>query len=202
MASNRKQRRAQQASEKREMKSGIEEISEDEQWRLINQSGVLSNISKPKAETKPKDADEQSDEPFSPFCNEIFQSILFIIPMSSLYVMMVILAHRQYAQEVTVSLLVEQLLSSIPLLSVFIFYTTRYKQDLRMQIALAILSVFSGSRLIYVVNRTNWTIVMRQCPPLGTMWVYTVVQLDLIKAVAALAAVAAYVQWAGLKIIL
>lgn len=43
---------------------------------------------------------------------------------------------------------------------------------------------------------------MRQCPPLGTMWVYTIIQLDLVKAVAALVAVAAYVQWAGLKIIL
>lgn len=87
-----------------------------------------------------------------------------------------------------------------------------------MQYGLAILSVISGSRLIYVVNRTNWTIIMRQvgsfkpiryfaevfrqCPPLGTMWVYTIVQLELGKAVAALAAVAAYVQWTGLKIIL
>ncbi len=42
----------------------------------------------------------------------------------------------------------------------------------------------------------------RKCPPLGTMWVYTIIQLDLVKAVAALVAVAAYVQWAGLKIIL
>jgi len=116
--------------------------------------------------------------------------------------MMIIMAHRQYAQEVTISLILEQLLTSIPLLSVFIFYTTRHKADRRMQLGLAILSVVSGCRLIYVVNRTNWTIIMRQCPPLGTMWVYTIIQLDLVKAVAALVAVAAYVQWAGLKIIL
>ncbi len=90
MVNNRKQRRAKQASEQREMKSGIEEISEEEQWRLINQSGVLSNISKPSGmESRAKDEDRDSDEPFSPLCEEIFQSILFIIPMSSLYVMMI-----------------------------------------------------------------------------------------------------------------
>ncbi|KLO16322.1 hypothetical protein SCHPADRAFT_823341 [Schizopora paradoxa] len=185
------------------MKSGIEEIPEDEQWRLIDQSGILSNIPKPDAkDSKPKSEEDESSEPFSPFCEEIFQSMLLIIPMSSLYYMMIIMAHRQYAQEITKGYLLEHLLTSIPLLSVFIFYTTRHKADQRMQVALTILSIISGCRLIYVVNRTNWTVIMRQCPPLGTMWVYTVVQLELGKAVAALAAVAGYVQWTGLKIIL
>lgn len=72
------------------MKSGIEEISEEEQWRLINQSGVLSNIPKSEAtDSRTKEEEKESDEPFSPFCDEIFQSMLLIIPMSSLYFMMI-----------------------------------------------------------------------------------------------------------------
>lgn len=90
MAGNRKQRRAKQAAEQQEMKSGIEEIPEEEQWRLIDQSGILSNVPRPDAkDTRPKDEEEESNEPFSPFCEEIFQSMLLIIPMSSLYFMMI-----------------------------------------------------------------------------------------------------------------
>ena len=43
---------------------------------------------------------------------------------------------------------------------------------------------------------------MCQCPPLGTIWVYTVIQLDLLYAVLALGVVAGYVKWEGLHIIL
>jgi len=40
-----------------------------------------------------------------------------------------------------------------------------------------------------------------QAPALGTIWVYTVIQLKLLNAVGALAAVAAFVKWKGLRII-
>ena len=39
---------------------------------------------------------------------------------------------------------------------------TRYKADLRMQALLFLLSVVSGTRIIYIVNTANWLIVIRQ----------------------------------------
>lgn len=133
------------------------------------------------------------------------------------------MAHRQYAQEVTTSLVLEQLLTSIPRKSSGLMYhsllrpdprsplcihllqlskflvsfsirvtewrarclphgatAARHKADRRMQLGLAILSVVSGCRLIYVVNRTNWTIIMRQVAsprsqtPLMLRWLVSV----------------------------
>jgi hypothetical protein len=43
--------------------------------------------------------------------------------------------------------------------------------------------------------------VFLQCPPLATIWIYTIVQLDVVPAVANLAIVAAWVKWKGLKLI-
>ena len=94
---------------------------------------------------------------------------------------------------------------------------TRHKADRRVQALLLILSVACGSRLIYVVNWANWKTVVRQviakdslvlhvltqlqCPPLDTVWVYTILQLDLTYAVLALTFVAAFTKWKDLKII-
>ena len=81
MAKQRKSKAPKQSSSK------IEEIPEDEQWRIIEQSGVLKNI--PRSPPSEKKAEEEiDDEPFSPFCTEIYNAILLIIPFSSLYVMM------------------------------------------------------------------------------------------------------------------
>jgi len=88
-----------------------------------------------------------------------------------------------------------------------------------MQAALFFLSVASGTGLIYRVNYSNWLVNMQQvsgswstpklrffkgseqCPPLGTIWVYTILQLDLGPAVMALAAVAAWVWWSGAQLV-
>jgi hypothetical protein len=40
-----------------------------------------------------------------------------------------------------------------------------------------------------------------QCPPLATVWVYTIVQLDLVPAVVGLAVVASWVKWQGLRFV-
>ncbi|KAI5124841.1 hypothetical protein M0805_007275 [Coniferiporia weirii] len=189
--------------------SKSEEIPGDEQWRIIEQSGVLKNIplnkspsaGLPSASTLDKAEVADDEDFFSPLCNEIFNTVLLAIPFSSLYIMMDVLTHRQYAQMITTWSIIENALWGVPLLFLFIFYTTRHKAERRMQALLFFLSVGCGSRLIYVVNWASWKTVMKQCPPLGTIWIYTVAQLDLLPAVVALASVAGFVKWKDLKII-
>lgn len=63
------------------------EISEEEQWRLINESGVLKNIPRPiqTAQAGPAD-DGQQDSPS--LGEEILDTILYTIPFSFLLLMM------------------------------------------------------------------------------------------------------------------
>lgn len=60
-------------------------IPEDEQWRLIEQSGVLRKFQKPQ---EPERQEEEDNEVCSPLMEEVFNSILLIIPFTSLLVMM------------------------------------------------------------------------------------------------------------------
>lgn len=86
-----------------------------------------------------------------------------------------------------------------------------------MQLFLFALSILVGTRMLYLINWGSWLVNMRQvyhccvggsityasqCPALATIWVYTVVQLDLLPAVVALSAVGGYVWWKDLRILL
>jgi len=94
----------------------------------------------------------------------------------------------------------DRMIPGVPILSIFIFYTTRYKQRRRMQFFFFLLSILVGSRMIYIINHASWLTNLQQCPPLATIWIYTIVQLDLGPAVAALAMTAGFVWWEGLKL--
>ena len=95
MAKNNKQKRAGQSQP-----PPTEDIPESEQWRIIEETGVLKRIPEewrakssevpPPGTTAPKQENgDDDDDPFSPFCNEVFNAICFTIPFSSLYIMMV-----------------------------------------------------------------------------------------------------------------
>lgn len=62
------------------------EITEDEQWRLINQSGILQNRALGQ-EPRDESAVFLEGEDLS-LCDEIFNAVLLIIPFSSLLLLM------------------------------------------------------------------------------------------------------------------
>ena len=96
----------------------------------------------------------------------------------------------------------------------------RYKENRLIQVAMCLAAIACGTRMIYVVNKNSWTIVMQQVntslslertrnsfplqsqgPPLGTLWIYFIVQLPLLQAVLTLTIVASAVRYSGWKII-
>ncbi|KAF7331984.1 hypothetical protein MKEN_00078700 [Mycena kentingensis (nom. inval.)] len=164
-------------------------ISEDEQWRLINNSGVLNRVKK-HSETQPLDLSE-----------EIFNASLVIVPMCFLLLLMDILTFHQYGQPVNLKSIVDRLIPGIPMLSVFVFYTIRHKRNPRIQFLLFLLGTGSGSRMLFLLKRSSYLINMQQTPPLITLWIYAVIQMDLGLAVANLLSVAAFCWWKKLDLL-
>ncbi|KAF4619945.1 hypothetical protein D9613_005184 [Agrocybe pediades] len=171
------------------------EIPEDEQWRLIKQTGILSSASLEGASA----VNSNNNETLS-LSDEIFNAILLIIPFSSILLLMEVLIRQQYGKETTLDVVMDRMVPGVPILSVFIFYTLRYKQDRRMQALLFFISVLVGSRMLYSMTNASWLVNMQQCPPLATIWIYTVVQLELGPAVASLAVIGAFVWWKDITI--
>ncbi len=73
---------------------------------------------------------------------------------------------------------------------------TQYCSALRQVFFLAT-SVGAGCYLIHVTNRYGYLAVMRQAPPLGCLWVWSVVELDLALAVLSLACAGGYMWQKG-----
>jgi hypothetical protein len=174
------------------------DITEDEQWRLINQSGILQNPALVQ-ESRIQSTVDVEDEDIS-LCDEIFNAVTLIIPFSSLLLLMEILIHHQYGKTASLEILTDRMLPGVPILSLFIFYTNRHKRVRRMQFLLFIISIVVGSRMIYQFNRASWLVNMSQCPPLATIWIYTIIQLELFPAFLNLVVVGGFVWWKDLKI--
>ncbi|KAG2152148.1 hypothetical protein BD769DRAFT_1342820 [Suillus cothurnatus] len=194
-----KRRQTTQAAQTTPTQKPIVEISEDEQWRLIEQTGVLRKISDIQ---NPGDSEITDDVEPLPLADEIFNAVVYIIPSTFFLIMMDILIHQQYAKKPTAGEVAGRLVTNFPILSIFVFYTTRHKANPRMQLALFILSLGVGPRMIWLINRGSWLVNMRQCPQFATIWLYTVVQLKLNWAVLALVMIGTWAWFTEMKLVL
>ncbi|KAF8517843.1 hypothetical protein JB92DRAFT_2809684 [Gautieria morchelliformis] len=164
----------------------LQDISEAEQWRLINETRILDKVEESHASLDTADA--------------IFNAILFIIPFSCLYLMMDILIHQQYGKHPSPREFAGRLLTAVPVLSIFIFYTSHHKHKRLTQVGLFLASIAAGTRLIWLVNRAPWLVVIRQCPPLATVWIYAIAVLNLLPAVIGLALVGVWFWFSDMKL--
>ncbi|KAG5638991.1 hypothetical protein H0H81_007899 [Sphagnurus paluster] len=96
------------------------EIPEEEQWRLINESGILKKV---KIDMAPHVDDEDG---MSPLAVEIFDAIIIIIPISFLLLLMEVLIHFQYGKHPSWDTLVDRMVSGVPIIAIFVFFTTRH----------------------------------------------------------------------------
>ncbi|KAJ6516004.1 hypothetical protein C8R45DRAFT_1049479 [Mycena sanguinolenta] len=190
-------------------KAPLVEISEDEQWRLINQSGVLKTDAL-------RAVNSSTDKESLSLGEEIFSASLLIIPCASLLLLMQILIYNQYGQEVNLKTIADRMVEGVPILSIFIFYSechqlifwnpltpvaaSRHKRNPRVQLLLLLLGSAAGCRMLFLLKRAGYLVNIRQCPPLVTLWVYVVIQLDLGLAVLNLAVVGAFCWWKKLDL--
>ncbi|KIK98761.1 hypothetical protein PAXRUDRAFT_823544 [Paxillus rubicundulus Ve08.2h10] len=185
-------------------KKPLIEISEEEQWRLIQESGLLNRINTPDqrtpARTQVTTTDVDDGPP--PLAEEIFNALVIIMPHTFFLIMMDILIHHQYAKQPTIRDIADRLVNTFPIMAIFMFYTVRHKDDTIAQLALFLLSLGVGPRMIWLVNRGSWLTNLAQCPQVATIWLYTVVQLRLSLALLSLALIGGWTWWTGLRLLL
>jgi hypothetical protein len=58
-------------------------------------------------------------------------------------------------------------------------------------------SIAAGCHLIYITNEFGYYAVLKQAPPLGVLWIWSVVELDLLWALGSMAATFGYLWWQG-----
>lgn len=65
------------------------------------------------------------------------------------------------------------------------------------QFVFFVTSVCAGCYLIYISNTYSYLAVMKQSPPVGCLWIWSVMELDLLPAVTSVACAGTYLRWNG-----
>ncbi|KXT08973.1 hypothetical protein AC579_4036 [Pseudocercospora musae] len=138
-------------------------------------------------------------EPIGPVGDAIFWSVCLVMFHFTLDV----LVYNQYAQDVIWLAIFKRSGTILPILFLVIYMMrseTARKLGILRQILFLASAVVSGCYLIHAGNNYGYFAVMKQAPPLGTLWVYSVIELDLLFAVASVLIDLAFLLWGGYSV--
>ncbi|KAI5367799.1 hypothetical protein Slin15195_G029320 [Septoria linicola] len=136
------------------------------------------------------------NEPIGPFGNAVFWSVC----LAMLHFTLDVLTYNQYAQDIIWPAIFKRSGTILPILFLAIYIMKSelaYKLGILRQVLFLGVAIAAGCYLIHAGNAYGYFAVMKQAPPLGTLWVYSVIELDLWFAVASLAFNAGFMLWNG-----
>ncbi|KAI1206573.1 uncharacterized protein F4807DRAFT_463519 [Annulohypoxylon truncatum] len=159
------------------------------------------NLFKQAEQHKGKQLDEIDDEePLSPRAERIMDAILWSVSLSMLHFTLDVLVQHQYAVSIEWPRIVIRTMQACAVFTLLIYVLhphqafprfcpglpLRYQDPLRQTIFF-VASICSGCYLIHISNKYSYLAVMKQSPPLGCIWVWSVIELNLPLAVLSLA---------------
>lgn len=138
----------------------------------------------------------ENDEPIGLVGESVFWSVCLVMFHFTLDV----LVYNQFAQEVVWSAVVKRTFTMLPILFLVV-YILRSDLAKRLgivrQIFFLVSGVVTGCYLIHAGNKYQYFAVMKQAPPLGTLWVYSVIEMDLWFAVGSVVLNVAFLFYGG-----
>ncbi|KAJ1337414.1 hypothetical protein MN608_00266 [Microdochium nivale] len=161
--------------------------------------------------TDDSDGDDSDDED-SQLPNSVdrfMEALLWSISLTMLHFSLDVLVHQQYALEFSWP---DIIMRSVKVVFVFLFFfyvlhphasapnwvpflPRRFQEPLRQAVFL-VASVGASCYLIHITNEYGYLFILKRSPPLGCIWVWSIIELDLAVAVASLASTGAFF-WQG-----
>jgi len=155
----------------------------------INADGTLSI---PEGTLPAPSADE---DPVGP----LGQAIFFSISLTMLHFTLDVLVHQQYRQSIAWDMILRRTAITFPILATLVYLLHSRSKKIWAQVLFLGMSIGAGCYLIYSSNEEAYFAVMKRAPPLGTLWVWSVIEMRLEVAVASVVAVGGYFWWGGFE---
>ncbi|MCJ1283972.1 hypothetical protein MMC26_003303 [Xylographa opegraphella] len=128
------------------------------------------------------------------------EALFYASTLTMLHFTLDVLIHQQYRQEIGWSMIAQRTAITFPILAVLVYLFHSRASSIWAQVMFLGLSVAAGCYIIYSSNVESYFAVMKRAPPLGTLWVYSVIEMRLEVALLSLVAVAGYFRWGGYSI--
>lgn len=142
-----------------------------------------------RSQSKPSSSPDHPNE--SPdllplWVDHAFDTFLWSIPFNTVFICLDVAIHAQYGQPVTIGSELNRLKSVFPSSIFILHYTLHHHEKILSKLLLFSLSTIGGSYMIYILNKLSYLLVMRRVPPLGALWLYSVIRMDLYHALLSL----------------
>ncbi|KUI63027.1 hypothetical protein VP1G_10164 [Cytospora mali] len=211
MARQRKEKKAKDIKLRQPDRSGPTEktlLQLAEERELFKQADVKQRqnrhhqqeIQKPGGDAQHGQGDDEDEEGLSPTAERIMETLLYSVSLAMLHFTLDVLVQRQYGETVEWYNIVERATQAFMVFAALVYalhphsaVTTvvpglplGYQPAARQTIFLAI-SLVAGCYLIYITNEYSYLAVLKQAPPVGALWVWSVIELNLGLAVLTLA---------------
>jgi len=141
--------------------------------------------------------EEDEEEIFGLGANTFF----FVVPLVILLFWLDVLVHIQYRQETEWKLIFGRCAKALPVMYGIHYFFHPRRSWVTVRLFLLGMSVAAGCYIVRAVNVYGYYFVMKKTPPLGTLWIWAVIEMDLMGAVASVAGVMAYTWYYGYSIL-
>ncbi|KAJ4260544.1 hypothetical protein NW762_007287 [Fusarium torreyae] len=141
----------------------------------------------------------------SPGTERIFETILWTVAIAMLHFTFDVLVQQQFAMDIEWPVVIKRTFTAW-LLFVVLFYVLHphysrksflpivpeeYQEPIRQAIFF-VMSTLAGCYLIHISNNYGYIAVMQQAPPVGCLWVWAVVEMNILWAFPSLCIAVAY----------
>lgn len=136
------------------------------------------------------------EDPIGPLGN----AILYSISLATLHLTLDVIVYTQYREAVIWSEILKRAATALPIfwLMVYLFHVDFTKRfPMCRNVFFWVVSVVAGCYMVYSGNMHGYFYVMKAAPPIGAVWVWSVVEMDLWFAAASCVGVLGYVWWNG-----
>ncbi|KAK8188990.1 hypothetical protein IWZ00DRAFT_306364 [Phyllosticta capitalensis] len=161
------------------------------------------------AEGKPIESLEGEEISFPMNPNDDFEfgpaaeAVLYAFSLGMTHFTFDVLCHNQYREEIVWKEVFQQSLPVFPILwlTIYLFHTqTAKKLGVVRDALFFVASIAAGCYSIYIGNTYGYFAVMKQAPPVGTLWIWCVVEMQVYWAMASMVIVGVYSLWNGFSL--
>ncbi|KAI9667488.1 MAG: hypothetical protein M1821_000304 [Bathelium mastoideum] len=132
------------------------------------------------------------------------QAIFLASTLSMLHFTLDVLVYHQYRQSIEWNDIIKRTAMVVPqlILVVYILHSPSVSQyPVPKQAVLLLVSIAAGCYLVFSSNEHAYFAVMKRAPPVGTLLVWSFIEMDLRFSLASLVAIIGYIVWSGFSIL-
>ncbi|KAF2258516.1 hypothetical protein CC78DRAFT_113732 [Lojkania enalia] len=170
------------------------ELAEERQHELDKGNPARRNINE--NNTPPGERPFNDEDPIGP----VGDAILYSISLATLHLTLDVIVYSQYREDVIWPEIFKRAGTTLPIFFLLVYLThvdfSKRLPTLRNLFFFAV-SVVAGCYMVYSGNVNGYFFVMKTAPPIGSLWIWSVVEMHLWYAAASALTVASYLWWNG-----